>query len=272
MNTDNRIHPASSALPFVLAGFLTSFLSATLRRAVLLAGAAALAVGVAGCGGGGGGGISEPPPIAAPKLQIRSGLDGAASGPFQVEFTFDGDVAGFSQNSFTLSGLATVAAGSFKQVNSRLFTATINPRENSTGVVTVRVGGGAYTALGGQLTNTATYEYSKAYDTIKPPTEPSAAFSHVWQGTAGASPAVVTMTFDIDVQPFGAEVVTVSSGTLSGFTRKSARVYELVLTPAQLIFGLMIVSIPEGAVTGAVTGGVANTRPYTYGMFIGTPN
>ena len=81
--------------------------SARFGRLFLLLGAALVAAGLSGCGGGGG--SSEPPPVAAPTLEIRSGLDGAATGPFQVDFVFSGDVAGFSQSSFTLSG-GTVAS------------------------------------------------------------------------------------------------------------------------------------------------------------------
>lgn len=238
------------------------------RRLSLMIGAATLAAGLAGCGGGGG--SSEPEPIAAPRLDIQSGLDGAATGPFQVDFVFNGDVAGFSQSSFTVSG-GTVAAGSFKQVSARQFTVTINPRENAMGVVSLRVGGGAFTALGSLLTNTTSYEFSKAYDTIKPVTEPTANFGHVMQGASATPPALVTITFDIDVQPFNVEALTVSTATVSAFTRVSPRVYTLVLTPPAQSVGVMTVTIPEGAVTGAVPGGVANTRPYSYGVLFITP-
>jgi len=243
--------------------------SARFGRLFLFLGAALVAAGLGGCGGGGG--SSEPPPVAAPTLEIRSGLDGAATGPFQVDFVFSGDVGGFSQNSFSLLS-GTVVAGSFKQVNSRLFTVTINPRENANGVVSLRVGGGAYTALGGLLTNTVTYEFSKAFDTVKPITEPTPTFSHVWQGASGASPALVTITFDMDVQPFTASALSTSTAVISAFTRVSPRVYTLVLSPPPGVSGIMILTIPEGAVTAAVAGGVATTRPYGYGLFVYIPN
>lgn len=268
MNMPACTRHASPALPAFLRSLFTSVLPAALRRWLMVFGAAALAAGLAGCGGGGG--VSEPPPIAAPKLEIRSGLDGAATGPFQVDFVFDGDVANFSQNSFTLSG-GTVAAGSFKQINARQFTVTINPRENAMGNVLMRVGGGAFTAVGSLLTNTVSYEFSKAYDTIKPPTEPTPTFGHVWQGAAYASPATVTITFDIDVQPFTLDALTVSTATASTFTRVSARVYTLVLSPPSQVSGVMTLTLPEGSVVGAVTGGVATTRPYSYHVLFLTP-
>ncbi|MFZ4651763.1 MAG: Ig-like domain-containing protein [Rubrivivax sp.] len=238
--------------------------SARFGRLFLFLGAALVASGLSGCGGGGG--SSEPPPVAAPTLEIRSGLDGAATGPFQVDFDFSGDAAGFSQNSFTLAG-GTVATGSFKQVTARHYTVTIIPRDNSTGTVSLRVRSGAFTAVGGLLTNTVAYDFSKAYDTVKPQTEPTVNFSHVMQGASDTPPALVTITFDIDVQPFTVDALSVSSGTtVSAFTRVSPRVYTLVLTPPAQTAGLMTVTVPEGAVIGAVPGGVANTRPYAYGV------
>lgn len=240
---------------------LRPFLRATSRLLSLTLGVAALAAGLSACGGGGG--SSEPEPTPPPTLQIRAGLDGAATGPFQLSFVFSGPVAGFSQSSFTLLR-GTVASGSFKQVSPTEFSVVINPPDNAVGVTQLRVGAGAFSAVGSLLTNPVAYEFSKAYDTFKPPVEPTASFSHEMQNAQGRPPALVTITFDMDVQPFTLDKLAVSGATASAFTRMSARVYTLVLTPPVQTSGVMMVSIPEGTVTGAVPGGIANTRPYTY--------
>lgn len=262
----------ASAFPTTDRGtcLLRPFLRATSRLLSLTLGMAALAVGLSACGGGGG--SSEPDPTPPPTLQIRAGLDGAATGPFQLSFLFSGPVAGFSQNSFTVQR-GTVAPGSFKQLSPTEFSVVINPPDNSVGVTQLRVGGGAFSAVGSLLTNPVAYEFSKAYDTFKPPVEPTANFSHEMQNPLARPPALVTITFDMDVQPFTLDKLAVSGATASAFTRVSARIYTLVLTPPAQTSGLMVVSIPEGAVTGAVPGGIANTRPYTYQiLYIVPPN
>ena len=223
--------------------------------------------GLAACGGG----SSEPDPAPPPTLDIRSGLDGAATGPFSISFIFSNDVAGFSQSSFTVLR-GTVAPGSFKQLSAREFSATIAPFDNATGAVLLRVNVGAFSTVGSLVTNAVAYEFSKAFDTVKPVTEASPSFGHVFQGpVAGVGPATVTITFDLDVQPFTLDTLVVSGATASAFTRVSARVYTLVLTPPGNASGLMIVEVPEGAVTGAVPGGVAISRPYSYGILYFTP-
>ena len=225
---------------------------------------ALVSAGLAGCGGGGS--ISEPDPAPAPTLEIRSGLDGAATGPFQVNFVFSNDVAGFSQSSLRLQR-GTVVDGSFRQVSAREFAVTINPQANAVGVTVLRVLPASFSTVGSLLTNSITYEFSKAFDTIKPVTEPTANFSEAYLGGSGRPPVRVTITFDIDVVPFTLDKLEISGGTASAFTRVSAREYTLVLTPPPLVSGIMLVSVPEGAVTGAVAGGVPNTRPYSYQIF-----
>ena len=230
-----------------------------------------LGVGLAGLAGCGGGGSSDPDPLPPPTLEIRTGLDGAATGPFQVSFVFSGNVSGFGASSFTVQR-GTVVAGSFQQVSTREFSVSIIPAANAMGVVSMRVPAGAFSATGSLVTNPVAYEFSKAFDTVKPVTEPTASFSHVMQGASARPPALVTITFDIDVQPLTLDKLEVSGGTPSAFTRVSARVYTLVLTPPSQTSGVMTVNLPEGAATGAVPNGVANTRPYSYGiLYINLP-
>jgi hypothetical protein len=227
---------------------------------------ALVAAGLAGCGGGGS--ISEPDPAPAPTLEIRTGLDGVAAGPFQVDFVFSNDVAGFSQSSLRLQS-GTVVEGSFKQVSSRQFAVMINPPANATGVTVLKVFTGSFTSVGSFLTNTTTYEFSKAFDTIQPVTDPAADCSYVYLGgPAGVAkpPVRVTISFSIDVQPLTLDKLVIVGGTASDFTRVSARVYTMVLTPPPQVppvAGTMTVYVPEGAVTGAVPGGVSNSRGYS---------
>lgn len=246
---------------------LGSLLASASRLLRLALAGAVVATGLAGCGGGG---SSEPDPAPPPTLEIRTGLDGAATGPFQVSFVFSGDVAGFGQSSFTVQR-GTVVAGSFKQVSAREFAVTINPPANAMGVTAVRVPAGSFSTVGSLVTNPVSYEFSKAFDTIKPVTEPTASFSHVMQGASARPPALVTITFDIDVQPFTLDKLEISGATASAFTRVSAREYTLVLTPPPQTTGVMVVNLPEGAVTGAVQGGAPNSRPYSYGILYIVP-
>lgn len=228
-----------------------------------------MAAGLTACGGGGS--ISEPPPTPAPTLQIRSGLDGAATGAFQVDFVFSGDVAGFTQARINLSR-GTVVPDSFKQLNAREFTVRITPPPNSSGVTTVQVRAGSFTAVGSLLTNAIGYEFSKPYDTVKPgPTEPTPDFSHVMRGTGSQQSALVTILFDIDVEPFTVDKLQVASAAVSDFTRVSAREYRLVLTPLGPGSALMLVALPEGSVKGAVSGGTFTTQPYQYGVYVLVP-
>lgn len=253
-----------------------AFLQRTSRRLARRLGLALLALaglagllGLAGCGGGGG--ASEPPPAPPPTLEIRTGLDGAAAGPFQVSFVFSGDVSGFSQSSFSVLR-GSVAAGSFKQLSAREFTVTINPPANAMGLTVIRVNAGAFSAVGSLLTNTSAYEFSKAFDTLKPvTTEPTVGFSHVMQGAAGAPPALLTITFDVDVLPFTLDKLEIASAVPSAFTRVSAREYTVVLTPASGTSAIIVVSVPEGAVTAAGANGVPNSRTYSYGILYRAP-
>ena len=243
--------------------FASIFSRASLFLGLVLA---LVAAGLAGCGGGSS--ISEPDPAPAPTLEIRTGLDGVATGPFQVDFVFSNDVAGFSQSSLRLLS-GTVVEGSFRQVSSRQFAVMINPPANATGVTVLKVRAGSFTSVGSFLTNTTTYEFSKAFDTIQPVTEPSPDFSVVYLGAAGLAkpPVRTTITFTIDVQPLTLDKLVIVGATASDFTRVSDRVYTLVLTPppqANQVVGTMVVYVPEGAVTGAVPGGVPNSRPYSY--------
>lgn len=262
MNPTTLTLADSSHLPATGLLARASRLMSRLRRATLIGFGLLGLAALAGCGGGG---SSEPPPLPPPTLEIRSGLDGAATGPFPVTFVFSGDVAGFGQNSFTLQR-GTVVPGSFQQISARQFSVTINPAANAMGTVSMRVPAGAFSAVGSLLTNPVAYEFSKAFDTIKPVTEPTVNFSHVMQGASAQPPALVTITFDLDVLPLTLDKFEVSGATPSAFTRVSARVYTVVLTPPTQTLGLMIVTLPEGAATGAVPGGTPNSRPYSYGI------
>ena len=234
------------------------------RRALVL-GLAALA---AGCGGGGTDAPVVPP--MAPVLEISSNVPDVAEGRVTVRFEFSSAPAAFASGSlpFAMTGGKTVA-GTFTKVSATLFTVQIDPNVNTQGVIQITVPAGAFFDETGQASNTTAYSFAQRYDTRVPDTEPSAELSADVSGLA-AGPFTVTFTFNLDVgDSFVASDVVVTNATPGAFTKVSAKVYTLRVTPPAGTTGLSIIEVPAGAVT-AVASGVSNARAMSLAVFYKT--
>lgn len=234
------------------------------RRALVL-GLAALA---AGCGGGG---VDAPlvPPV-APSLDIASNVPDVAEGRVTLRFEFSSEPAAFASGSlpFAMTGGKTVA-GSFTKVTPTVYTVQIDPNANTLGVIQITVPAGAFFDVTGKVSNTTAYSFAQRYDTRVPDTEPVAEITTDVVGQA-AGPFKVTFTFNLDVgNSFVASDVLVSNATAGTFTKVSATVYTLQITPPAATAGICIVEVPPGAVT-AVASGVSNARSLTIAVFYKT--
>lgn len=233
-----------------------------LHRAALL-GAVSLA---AGCGGGGG---TEPgPTVVMPTLVIRSNAIGTVDAPFEVRFSFSGAVTAFGGDRFLLNG-GRLVPGTFTQVSPSEYTVQITPFENSAGEIRIEVFATAFKDATGTAYNTETYRFVQAYDTIRP--EPWVSFTDSQPGLLASGPVTVTMHFNLDVGPsFSLEDLYIVGGVASAFTRVSATVYTLVMTPLPEARSMEI-ELPAGAVTAAVPNGVANSRSWAwFKLMVGT--
>lgn len=234
------------------------------RRALVL-GLAALA---AGCGGGGSDAPVVPP--MAPVLEISSNVPDVAEGRVTVRFEFSSAPASFASGSlpFAMTGGRTVA-GSFTKVSATLYTVQVDPNVNTLGVIQITVPAGAFFDETGKVSNTTAYSFAQRYDTRVPDTEPSAELSADVSGLA-SGPFTVTFTFNLDVgDSFVASDVVVTNASPGTFTKESARVYTLRVTPPAATTGLSVIEVPAGAVT-AVASGVSNARALSLAVFYKT--
>ena len=215
---------------------------------------AAMVALLSACGGGGDASPAPVPPV-APTLSISSNVVGVADAAVTVRFLFSADVASFASNRFALSG-GSIATGSFTQVSAREFTVVINPNPNREGQIQMSVPAGAFSDVTGKAGSTVAYAFAQAYNTTLPVTEPTVSITDDTPNTGLATgPIKVTFTFNMDVgNSFTLDDLDISVGTVSAFTRVSATVYTLVVTPPAGTSGGVLIELRSGSVTGAVTG------------------
>ena len=230
---------------------------------------------LAGCGGGGGSAVVELPAAVAPELTISSNVAGTASGPVTLRFKFSADVAAFPSGSlpFTMLGAKQVA-NSFTKVSASEFTTVIQPNVNSAGTIDIVVTAGAFSDSTGRASNTKSYPFSQAYNTQVPDTEPRVDI--IGSGSTPSGQFTITLNFNIDVgNSFTLDKLNLTvlgssdplaKATASALTKVSPTVYTALITPTASASGLVLVSLPKGAVTGLVSG-VSNSRDWQYGFF-----
>lgn len=246
------------------------FFFAPLLRSLLVTWlVAGLGLTLSGCGGGGP--KDDQSPAIAPTLDISSNISGTASGPVTVRFLFGADVASFASGSlpFALRG-GRQSPGSFTALSAREFTTVIIPNANTTGAIELSVPPGAFADSTTLASNTQAYTFSQSFDTVIPPTEPWVDVTSNIQGTA-QGPFTLNFTFNMDVgSSFTASKLVLGELTPSLLVKLSATVYTLVVTPPANSQGLALVTLPEGAVTGAVSG-QSNSRDFSFVFFFNTP-
>ena len=237
--------------------------SETSRRCALvrvLGLALAGAVALSACGGGSDG---PPPPAVAPTLQIAMAGEGTIGGDTLVSFKFSAPVAGFEARRVLIQG-GSFKPGSFTRVSDAEFTATVTPRDNDSGTLTLTVPPNGFFDATYTAGNPVNYVISRPFDTVRPPTEPFVSFDDNVPSGVTTGPVRLTIRFSLSVgDSFGADRMQVTNATVSEFMRLSDTDYTMIVSPVTV--GVMVVDIPVGAVTAAVPGGTINKRGWQWG-------
>ena len=228
-----------------------------------------------GCGGGGSSPVVEVVEPVAPDLTVSSNVAGSASGPVTLRFKFTADVGAFPSGSlpFSMTG-AKLVPSSFTRLSASEFTTVIQPNVNSTGTIEITVPVGAFSDSTGRVSNTKSYRFSQAYNTVVPDSEPRVDITASAGTILGQFTA--TLNFNIDIgNSFTLDKLSLSvlgssdpsaMASASALTRVSPTVYTALITPSSSASGLVVVSLPQGAVTGLVSG-VSNSRAWQYAFF-----
>lgn len=237
--------------------------SGTLRRRALarvLGLAMAGAIALSACGGGSDG---PPPSAVAPTLQIVIAGEGTIGGDTPVSFKFSAPVAGFEANRVLIQG-GSFKPGSFTRISEVEYSATLTPRDNDSGTLTVAVPPNGFFDATYSAGNPVNYVVSRPFDTVRPPTEPFVSFDDDTPSAVTSGPVRLTIRFSLSVgDSFSADRMQLTNATLSEFTRLSDTDYTMIVSPVTR--GVMVIDIPAGAVTAAVSGGTTNSRSWQWG-------
>lgn len=229
-----------------------------LRRALGLALAGAIALSA--CGGGSSG---PPPPAVAPTLQIVMAGEGTIGGDTPVSFKFSAPVNGFEAKGVLVQG-GTFKPGSFTRITDAEYSATVTPRDNDRGTLSVTVPPNAFFDATYTAGNPVNYVISRPFDTVRPPTEPFISFEDNAPSGIVSGPLKLTIRFSLGIgDSFGLNRMLVTNATLSEFTRVSETEYTMIVSPVTR--GVMIIDIPAGSVTANVPGGTTNARGWQWG-------
>jgi hypothetical protein len=194
------------------------------------------------CGSSSDGGGSDTTP---PTVTITDNVPGAtADGPVTFTFTFSEDVG----TSFTASDVTVTGGtkGTFARSSATVYTLVVNPTANAVGTINVNVAAGAFSDVAGNA-STAAASASQGYDTTDT-TPPTVAITDNVAGATATGDVTFTFTFSEDVgTSFDANDVTVTGGTKGAFTKSSATVYTLVVSPPGDSTGTIDVSVAAGA-------------------------
>ncbi|WP_415063078.1 Ig-like domain-containing protein [Bdellovibrio sp.] len=160
---------------------------------------------------------------------------------FSVTATFSESVTGFAAGDISVTnGTVSGFSGS-----GTTYTFTVTPAAQ--GLVTVAVNAGVATDAAGNG-NTAATNLTRTYDSIKP----SLALSSASGNPFNAASFSVTATFSESVTGFAAGDISVTNGTVSGFSG-SGTTYTFTVTPAAQ--GLVTVAVNAGVATDAAGNG-----------------
>jgi hypothetical protein len=218
------------------------------------------AIALSACGGGS---DAPPPPAVAPMLQIALAGDGTIGGDTPVSFKFSAPVNGLEASRVLVQG-GTLKSGSFVRISDAEFTATVAPRGNDRGVLTLTVPPNGFFDATFTAGNRETYTVSRPFDTVRPPTEPFVSFEDNAPSGFVTGPIRVTIQFSLSVgDSFGVNRMLLTNAVISDFVRLSDTEYTMIVSP--LTFGLMVIDIPAGSVTAAVPGGTTNSRGWQWG-------
>jgi len=169
-----------------------------------------------------------------PTVTLSSGTSSVTNvSPFKVTATFSESVTGFA------SGDISVTNGSVSGFSGSGNTYDFYVTPAANGSVTVNVPSNAAQDSAGNL-STAAAALSRTYDGIKPTVTLSSGTSSV----TNVSPFKVTATFSESVTGFASGDISVTNGSVSGFSG-SGNTYDFYVTPAAN--GLVTVNVPANA-------------------------
>ena len=227
------------------------------RLALATAGVAGLLLLLGGCGGGNTEAEEDPP--VAPGLAISSDTPGVAASAFIVNFKFTAAASGFASDKVVVNG-GSVVGGSFTTASSSEYSLVVQPSANRVGLVEISVAAGAFRDSSGTTASTRAYSFAQACNTVLPANEPLLSITDNVAGAAQATSQVVfTLTFSRAIRDsFSLGQVAVAGGKVDTFTRVSATLYNIAVTPPARTSGSLLLLVPVGAYIADATG-VANT-------------
>ncbi len=226
------------------------------RQALATAGAAGVLLLLGGCGGGNTEAEEDPP--VAPGLAISSDTPGVAASAFIVNFKFTAAASGFASDKVVVNGGSVV--GGFSTASSSEYSLVVQPSANRVGLVEISVAAGAFRDSSGTAASTRAYSFAQACNTVLPANEPLLSITDNVAGAAQATSQVVfTLTFSRAIRDsFSLGQVAVAGGRVDTFTRVSATLYNIAVTPPARTSGSLLLLVPVGAYIADATG-VANT-------------
>ncbi|WP_212590308.1 Ig-like domain-containing protein, partial [Vibrio cidicii] len=160
---------------------------------------------------------------AAPTVTISDDTTGTATGEVLYTFTFNESVTGFTADDITVSG---GTKGTFTAVSGTVYTLVVTPTANSTSNLTVDVAASVATDTAGNPNSAATQSV-QVVDTALPSIGISSDKSALRVGET----ATLTFTLSESSSDFTADDITVTGGSLSGFTG-SGTSYTATFTPS----------------------------------------
>jgi hypothetical protein len=217
------------------------------------------------CGGDGTDDSDSTPE--APTLVITTDAPGTATGPFTVHFTFSEAVSSFASNRILISG-GFLNGASLTKVSDTVYTLVVTPTPNRQGAAEITVQAGGFKDASGVTASPRAYGHAQPCDTVVLGDEPLLTISHDTTGGLATGAITFTLTFSADVD-FSVGQLSVTGGTLTGFSKQTTTRYTAVVTPPAVTTGLVLLQVRPGSFASAA--GVANTQDYAVGVFYATP-
>ncbi|WP_391856880.1 Ig-like domain-containing protein [Vibrio cidicii] len=183
---------------------------------------------------------------AAPTVTISDDTTGTATGDVLYTFTFNESVTGFTKDDITVSG---GTKGTFTAVSGTVYTLVVTPTANSTSNLTVEVAANVATDTAGNPNSAATQSV-QVVDTALPSIGISSDKSALKVGET----ATLTFTLSESSSDFTADDITVTGGSLSGFTG-SGTSYTATFTPSADTTSTAAINVAANTFTDAAGNG-----------------
>ncbi|MBE3668648.1 hypothetical protein BOO25_06735, partial [Vibrio navarrensis] len=178
-----------------------------------------------------------------PTVAITDDTTGTATGDVLYTFTFSESVTGFTVDDITVSG---GTKGTLTAVSDTVYTLVVTPAANSTSNLTVDVAASVATDTAGNPNSAATQSV-QVVDTALPSIGISSDKSALKVGET----ATLTFTLSESSSDFTADDITVTGGSLSGFTG-SGTSYTATFTPTANTTSTATINVAANTFTDAV--------------------